>query len=1020
MRSIDQIAGPGGVFPGIDPGRGLTATQVLESRARFGANALTPFAREPAWRKFLAKFDEPIIQILLVAALLSTVVDMFKASSWTGLSGLAVAAALIGPSLYFLVLRPWAPTLMLLAAAGLFGLGLAVGHPSYEGLAVMVAVVLATGVSFLSEFRSDREFEALNASRDRIVAKVRRDGQFRTIGMDEVVVGDIVLLGAGDEVPADGRLVSAVELSVDQSLMTGEPEPVQKGSCKDYEREEGPERPGCAYRGTQVVEGVGAMVACEVGDATMVGRIARALGAEEMEGEGDEDTRAGRVRRRLTISKRPTPLQLKLKRLADLITWAGYTAAGLIVSAMILKAWVGGEMTGPLPAAGALLGALVYAVIIVVVAVPEGLPMSVTVSLALAMRKMTRANSLVRQLVACETIGSATVICTDKTGTLTKNRMTVARVGAGGDLVDRGGPGWMEMEQAIARVHEGNAPGWVALIAAVNATAELELREGRQVVVGNSTEGALLHWLGEARVGYAALRSQHPILYQSHFSSDRKRMVTVTRQGGGAVVMVKGAGEVVLGLSNRLLGAGGEVRPMSQADREAILGSIAQASGDAMRTLAFAYRVMAPGEPTDIDSLHAGRERLEQGLVFAGFVGIRDPIREDVAEAVKSCQEAGIRVSMVTGDNVETARAVGREIGLLDGSGTGVLTSAEFQAMNDPQAREAAKTLVILARAKPLDKYRLVRLLQENGEVVAVTGDGTNDAPALKRADVGLAMGATGTEVAKEASKIVLLDDAFSTIVKAIHWGRALYENIQKFIQFQLTINASALVIAFVAPFLGIRPPFTVLQLLWINVIMDTFASIALCSEPPRAGLMREKPKGRDEGIVTRAMWGNIAGIASFYVVVLLGLLCLMRGTPGNPGFLGDASPATAWMVELPGGQVDRMAADEIPANGKAQFTMRQATLFFTAYVMFQVWNMFNCRSNSWGEGGISGMAANPSLLAIAGLIVAFQWLLVTYLGPVFQTEPLAMADWILVALFTSSVLAMGKTLRRIGGLARF
>lgn len=1014
MRSIDQVAGPAGIFPGLDLEHGLTAAQVRESSDRLGANTLTPLPREPVWRKFLAKFDEPIIRILLAAALLSTVVDLFKASALYGLAGMAVSAFALGPPLVFARLRPWFASLMLLAATSLCAMSFLGEHPSYEGVAVMVAVVLATGVAFASEHKSDREFEALNAARDRIRAKVRRAGIFQTIRMDDVVVGDIVLLEAGDEVPADGRLVSASELSLDQSLITGESLPVRKATGKAPDSSSGPEHTACVFRGTQVVAGVGTMLVCESGDSTMVGKIARALGSVDAEELVDGDSREGRVRNRLTVSKAPTPLQSRLKELADTITWAGYAAAFLIFCAMLAKEWAGGSFSDPLSATGALLGAVVYAVIIVVVAVPEGLPMSVTVSLALAMRKMTRANSLVRQLVACETIGSATVICSDKTGTLTKNRMAVTRIGYGELLIEKGCAGWPEMMIQAAQVRGETAPGWVGMNSAVNSTAVLEKREGRVVVVGNGTEGALLHWLGEAGVDYLALRSDIPALYQGHFTSDRKCMTSVVRLGGGGVILVKGAAEVVLPMCDRLLDSSGLARPLHPSDRERIAGLIATAAGDSMRTLAFAHRPLDSSQPSDPDTLHARRGELEQGMIFDGFVAIRDPLREDVAGAIASCRDAGISVMMVTGDNPETAKAIGREAGLIDSNRPMVITSAEFQAMSETVAREEVARVAILARARPLDKLRLVRLLQERGEVVAVTGDGTNDAPALKRADVGLAMGIAGTEVAKEASKIILLDDSFATIVKAVHWGRALHENIQRFIQFQLTINLSALVIAFAAPFMGLRPPFTVLQLLWINVIMDTLASIALCSEPPRPGLMREKPKGRKGGIVTSAMWRSIAVTAAFYVFVLLGLLWLMKGAPDHPGWLGESGTGTIWLVEGPGGHVDRLPADEISPAGEAFLTLRQATIFFTAYVIFQVWNMFNCRSLSGGASAFANLAGNPNLLFVAAAIIGFQVVIVTFLGPLFQTVPLGIVDWVVIIAATSSVLVLGEFFRML------
>ena len=1024
MRSIDDIVGSAGLFPGADAESGLSSAQVAISRTAHGANTLTPMPREPLWRKFLGKFDEPIIHILLAAALLSTVVDLFKASQTFGWIGLVALAALLGPVIAVIRLRTFIPTMMLLAAIVLCALSFVGGHPSFEGLAVMVAVVLATGVAFYSELKSDREFEVLNATKDQIRVKVHRDGRFQTIGMDEVVVGDVVLLETGDEIPADGRLITAVDLSIDQSLMTGESEAVKKSAGKSYDTAEGPDQSSCVYRGTQVVDGVGTLLVCNVGDATMVGGIARTLSEDggDDDDEGGEDgpsTREDRVRERLTISKKPTPLQGKLKHLADLITYAGYTAAALIFVAMVVKGYLDGEFTDALSISSVFLGAIVYAVIIVVVAVPEGLPMSVTVSLAMAMRKMTRANSLVRQLVACETIGSATVICSDKTGTLTKNQMTVVRVAEAGKLTDRGASGWQELEHRVAREHEGKSLDWMIINAAVNSTAQLEPKEGRLVVVGSGTEGALLFWLQESKVSYATARDRNPILYQMHFSSERKSMTTVIRQGNSAVVLVKGASEVILDRTEFRVNENGDVVPWTEADRTVVRGQISQAASDAMRTLAFAHRTLSANEPTDLDSLHAHREALETGLVFDGFVAIRDPLRDDVVDAVRSCREAGIGVKMVTGDNIETARAIGRDIGLLASPGGRVITSAEFGAMSDVQAREMLPNLAILARARPLDKFRLVKLLQDGNEVVAVTGDGTNDAPALKRADVGLAMGISGTEVAKEASKIVLLDDAFSTIVKAVHWGRALYENIQRFIQFQLTINVSALVIAFLAPFFGIRPPFTVLQLLWINVIMDTFASIALCSEPPRDGLMQSPPKRRDESIVTGAMWQSILTTSVFYVIVMMALLIMMKGTPDQPGFLGDAGETVKWMAETSGGKVEQLTSLEIKQSTEgahAMFTMRQVTIFFTAYVLFQVWNMINCRSLSSRVSGLSNLAGNPNLLLIAALIVGFQVILVQFLGALFNTEPLTFLEWALIALATSTVLIFGEIARLVGG----
>jgi Ca2+-transporting ATPase len=975
---------------------GLSAAQAADSAARFGRNQLTPLPRDPAWVKFLGKFDEPIVKILLAATLLKTVIDLADAAAWAGLVGLALVAAAFALGLVPR-LRPWVPAALFALAVGLVGLSAGLGHPSYEGLAVLVAVALATGVAFVSEHRSDREFEALNARKDAARVKVLRDAAVGTVGLEEVVVGDHVLLEAGDEIPADGRPVRAADLLVDQSLMTGESEPAGKAAAADTDEADGPDQPGCLYRGTQVVGGAGRMIVTHVGDDTMLGQIARRLSAGRSADDAPADPTAAaadRVQRKLSVSKESTPLQEKLEVLAGLISRVGYAAAALIFVALLGHGiWAGqvrlpaaGEPAGPVLLADfrAVLGYLVYIVIVIVVAVPEGLPMSVTVSLALAMRKMTRANALVRQLVACETVGSATVICTDKTGTLTENRMRVVRVAAVGRVYD--GPEAAELAAGTDPVAHR-----LAVNAAVNSTAYLGEKDGQPLVIGSSTEGALLLWLrdgaGPDLADYARMRADHPVVHQSHFSSDRKRMATVVRERGGLVVYAKGAPEAILDRCTRVATPGGGDRPMTDDDRAWVRAELAAAAGHAMRTLGFAARRL-PAEvgDGDLDAL-ARKDELETDLVFTGFVGIRDPLRAEVREAVAACRAAGIRVTMITGDTAGTARAIAGEAGLLDRPDALVLTSDEFNALSDDELKARLPALRVLARAKPLDKYRLVRLLQEQGEVVGMTGDGTNDAVSLRRADVGLAMGLSGTEVAKEASQIVLLDDSFATIVKAIHWGRALYENIQKFIQFQLTINVSALVVTFVGTLLGLEPPFTVLQLLWINVIMDTFAAIALCSEPPRAGLMRVPPKRRDDRILTRAMLANIAVTGGFFVAAMLALLV---GMAAGGWFAGGERPPGADLSE------------------------RQVTVFFTAYVLFQVWNLVNCRSLSPAVSGLRGLWRNPAFLLIAAAIVVGQYLIVTFGGPVFHVVPLGWADWLALAAGTASVLVFAELARRI------
>lgn len=993
MRSIQQVLKE---IP-ADLERGLTDDSVAQSLVKFGPNRLTPLPREPLWRKFLEKFDEPIIKILLAAALLSIVVEVFKQERILGgvMFGSIVAALLAGFSIASL--RRWLPAITFGLALIAVAISVLVGHPAYEGFAVMVAVVLATGVAFASEYKSDREFELLNSRKEEILVKVTRNGGFATVPLEQVVVGDLVILEMGDEVPADGRLVKATDLMINQSLMTGESVPVRKRPTTPEDTSEGPEHAACLYRGTQVVDGVGLMLVTEVGDQTMLGQIARKLSAEDADDdspEADSTSHEDRVRQKLTISKQLTPLQQKLSDLADLISKVGYIAAGAIFLALMSRGLFKGFLTESLVgAAKYALDSVVYMVIIIVVAVPEGLPMSVTVSLALAMRKMTRANSLVRQLVACETIGSATVICSDKTGTLTQNKMRVDRAWWDGRLLERGTDSWITLngERSWPRDLLGHSPeDWIALNAAVNSTAHLEEREGGKMIpIGNSTEGALLQWLHESGVIYHRLRLQFPPIYQIHFSSERKSMTTVIQYGSRMAALVKGAPETILNMSHAYVAADGSIRPWTDEMRQKLQTALKQVANQAMRTLAFAFQILREDMPRTEEGVEDCRGELENGYVFAGFVAIRDPLRDDVKDAIRQCRSAGIEVKMITGDNVDTARAIAAEIGLLDEPDSVVLTHDEFDGMTDEQLAEVMPKLRVLARARPMDKLRIVRILQSQDQVVAMTGDGTNDAPALKQADVGLSMGIAGTEVAKEASKIVLLDDAFSTIVKAVHWGRSLYENIQRFIQFQLTINVSALTIAFLGPFLGVRPPFTVLQLLWINVIMDTFASIALCSEPPREGLMRQPPKRKNESIVTRSMLATIFTTAAFFVVVMLVLLWGMTHY--------------GWF---------RGVNDESAGEEFAPLTFGQTTVFFTVYVLFQVWNQINCRSLTADQSGLSRLLQNRAFLMIASLTLIGQILIVTFSYDIFKVRPLSIGHWLGIAASTSSVLLFAEIVR--------
>jgi Ca2+-transporting ATPase len=1019
MRSLRVVSE---LFPDARQ-NGLSDREIAESRAKFGANRLTPLPKESAWKKFFEKFDEPIIKILLAATLLKIVVDLFDAESLAGIVAIASVFSVFVAALFFRI-RDRIPSILFGLAFIWIIVSVAIGSPSYESFAVLLAVILATGVAFFSEYRSDKEFEKLNAAKDSVRVKVHRNAAVQTILIEEIVVGDLVFLEMGDEIPADARLVKTNDLMIDQSLMTGESEPVKKAPAGVDDTSDGPEELGCVFRGTQVVNGVGQLVVTNVGDDTMIGQIARRLSGEP-ETEVSPITTAApgsreeRIHHKLTISKASTPLQEKLEVLARLISKIGYSAAIAIFLVLLARGLWSGDVRWPhagedtrevlLASTRSLLGYFVYMVIIIVVAVPEGLPMSVTVSLAIAWRKMSKANSLVRQLVACETIGSATVICTDKTGTLTQNKMAVSRVGIAGN----------EYEKTLADTGMSNAgepiPGmplyWLIVNAAVNSTASLELKNDKSITVGNSTEGALLNWLqagawirADHPLSYVEMRTMNPVLYQIHFSSDRKRMTSVARVKDRTVTLVKGAPEAILGECDRYLALNGIILDLTPEIRTTFLAQIGAAAGDAMRTLAFAHAELTEDVPLDAESIHLMRQSaaksaheaqlpfrdpIERGLIFTGFVGIRDPLRADVRDAVQQCRQAGIEVKMITGDTIATARAIGNEIGLIDSPQALAITSVEFNSMSDEELKSKLPNIRILARALPKDKYKLVGLLQEQSHVVAMTGDGTNDAPALKRADVGLAMGISGTEVAKEASKIVLLDDSFHTIVRAVQWGRALYENIQRFIQFQLTINVSALVIAFLGPLLDLKPPFTVLQLLWINVIMDTFAAIALCSEPPRENLMRKPPKKRHESILTRDMLGNILVTSAFFVAAMM---VLLLGMQKQGWFAGDGSTSPEFFP----------------------LTFRQVTIFFTTYVSFQVWNQINCRSLSLDESAFHRLLENPQFLAIASLTVVGQVLIVTLGGKVFQVEPLGLLDWLAIAASTASVLAFAEFTRQL------
>jgi P-type Ca2+ transporter type 2C len=846
MLSLDELKPITGT-------NGLNSAQVAEFRKKYGANAMTPPVREPLWKQYLEKFDDPIIRILLLAVAVSTIVSVVKGS-------------------------------------GLL-----------DTIGIIIAILLATGIAFFNEYRSSKEFDVLNAHRDDVAIKVIRNGHPASVPSRDIVVGDLILLEAGDALPADGWVIAADDMFSDESAFTGETEPVRKDLLDRM------------LKGAFITAGKGHMIAAAVGDSAQMGVIAASLGI-------DHATQ--------------TPLEQKLESLAYIISRFGYAMAVLICSTLLIRGFLVGEVTGiNIDTANNVLHYFMLAVVIVVAAVPEGLPMSVALSLSLAMRKMTRANCLVRRLIACETIGSATTICTDKTGTLTKNQMEVVESSAGNPEDSR------DLPQTPAQ--------WITLNAAVNGTAHLEERDSKIIVIGNSTEGALLRWLRQYKLDYMQLRAETHTTKQYLFDGNRKRMSTVVHMDGRSWLLVKGAPEIVAGLCTE----------------KPDLSGVSVLASRAMRTLAFAHKEITGGDGH------------ESGLTWDGFVGIRDHLRDNIPESVATCQHAGIKVRMVTGDNKETARAIAQESGIMQG-GT-VISGAEFRSLSKDEQTTVSKTLDVMARAEPMDKLLLVEALQRTGAVVAVTGDGTNDAPALKHGDVGLAMGIAGTEVAREASDIILLDDSFASITSAVWWGRSLYENIQRFILFQLTINFCACILVFIAPLLGFAEPFTIIQILWINIIMDTLAAFALCSEAPHRGLMSHKPVPQDAKIVTPFMWLSVVVTGTFLIIA--GLLQMATG------FLGGTTP------------------EEIN------------TVFFAGFIMAAVWNGINCRAL---DGKMPPFfKGNPTFFIVMGLIVAVQVAIVQYGGSVFATVPLSPIQWITIILATASVLVIGLFLRVFYGL---
>ncbi len=869
---------------------GLTAAQVEESRQKHGANVLTPPAKAPLWRQFLDKFRDSLIIILLIAGALSIGISLYE------YYGLDEGAAVF-----------------------------------FEPVGIFIAIFLATGLAFYFERQADKEFAVLNQVNDDEQVEVIREGNTTLVARRDVVVGDIVVLPTGAEVPADCQLLAATALGIDESTLTGEPmchkstDPADADPDATFPTDH-------AMKGTKVMEGHGIGRVIAVGDQTEQGKVFEAV-------QIDNSVR--------------TPLNEQLDRLGALITRLSYAIAAAIVVGRIVMYLTSTD--GPvqwLAFLAYILQTLMIAVTLIVVAVPEGLPMAVTLSLAYSMRRMLKTNNLVRKMHACETMGATTVICTDKTGTLTQNLMSVDQMVTYGDT-----------PREI--LYEGIA---------VNSTASLDFSDtARPQILGNPTEGALLLWMNAQGTDFRPLRESAHTVEELPFSTERKYMATVVASAalpGKKVLYVKGAPEMVYALCRH-----------ADISREDLDRQLLDWQNRAMRTLGFAYQVVEEGDKT------IGEQRVvAENLHFIGIAAIADPVRADVPAAVGECIDAGISIKIVTGDTPGTAREIGRQIGLWDDKTDGeenIITGPEFAALSDEELERRILGLKIIARARPMDKKRLVETLQRLGQVVAVTGDGTNDAPALRAAHVGLSMG-DGTSVAKEASDITIVDNSFASIGKAVMWGRSLYRNIQRFLLFQLTVNVTACLLVLCGAFMGTESPLTVTQMLWINLIMDTFAATALASLPPSESVMHEKPRDRRASILTREMMHEIVGVGGFFFLLLLALLYIFQHAD------------VTCLTDLVG----------LHLGAKGHVTPYELTLLFTVFVMTHFFYLFNARAFGTGRSALHFKGCN-GLVSIAAIILIGQVLMVEVPGvqQFFNVTGLSLTDWVIIILASSLVL---------------
>ena len=886
---------------------GLTAAQVAESRAKYGENVLTPPAKEPLWRQFLVKIRDPLIIILLIAGVLSIVISCYE---YFGMDD--------GMTVFF------------------------------EPVGIFVAIMLATGLAFYFEYQADKEFAILNQVNDDEPVEVIRDANTTQIPRRDVVVGDIVLINTGEEIPADGELIEATLLHVDESTLTGEPICTKTTIESEFDAD-ATFPSNHVMKGTKVMEGHGIMRVLAIGDHTEQGKVFDAV-------QIDNSVK--------------TPLDEQLDGLGRLVAKLSYCVGAGIIIGRILMYFLSPsyEQFEWLPFIAYMLKTLMIAVTLVVVSVPEGLPMAVTLSLAYSMRRMLKTNNLVRKMHACETMGATTVICTDKTGTLTQNQMRVDSLQLYG------------LDEKSSAVSEAMA---------LNSTAQLDLTDpSHPTVLGNPTEGALLLWLCQHGVDYRELRDCSNIVDQLPFSTERKYMATVVDSAlmpGRRILYVKGAPEIVFGMC-RTMGEG--------ATRERVEKQLLDYQNHAMRTLGFAFQILENGD-TAISNGHVTANRLH----FIGITAIADPVRSDVPAAIKECIDAGISIKIVTGDTPGTAREIGRQVGLWTDKDAdrNIITGPEFAALSDDQLLDRVLDLKIIARARPMDKKRLVEALQKLNQVVAVTGDGTNDAPALRAAQVGLSMG-DGTSVAKEASDITIINNSFSSIGKAVMWGRSLYQNIQRFLLFQLTVNVTACLIVLIGAFMGTESPLTVTQMLWINLIMDTFAAMALASLPPSESVMHDRPRDRHAFILTRPMYGEILGVGGLFFVLLFFFLLVFKHTDVDS--LSDMLSLNYLQIFAGFGTLAFWT--------EGHLTAYELTLLFTIFVMTHFFYLFNARAFETGRSALH-FGGCKGLLTIVAIIFIGQVLMVEtpILQNFFNVVSLSLQDWIAIIIGSSLVLWM-------------